>query len=186
MGPFSNYVIDAVKKAREIHIDVIGPSHGPVLRSAPWDAVDRYEKWANEVLSKNEVKKVFIGYVTCYGYTKMLADEIAKVVSEAGFEVQMQDVSLISQDESADKDPQGGCNCAIGSPTLNRDMCLKPVWDVLTSVSTYLMKGKPAVAFRLIRMERRVREVYGRETEERRGGRGRYMQRKAYAGRKRA
>jgi len=35
---------------------------------------------------------------------------------------------------------------AIGSPTLNRD-ALKPVWDVLTSLSTYIMKSKPAVVF---------------------------------------
>ena len=145
MAPFSNYVIDAVKKTRGLHIDVIGPSHGPVLRAAPWDAVDRYEKWANEVLAKNEVKKVFIGYVTCYGYTKMLADEIAMVVGDAGFEVQMQDVSLIDQDESAAMIHKADA-FALGSPTLNRDV-LKPVWDVMTSVSTYLIKGKPAVAF---------------------------------------
>ena len=145
MAPFSNYVIDAVKKTRGLHIDVIGPSHGPVLRAAPWDAVDRYEKWANEFLAKNEVKKVFIGYVTCYGYTKMLADEIAKVVKDAGFDVKMQDVSLIDQDESAAMIHKADA-FALGSPTLNRDV-LKPVWDVMTSVSTYLIKGKPAVVF---------------------------------------
>ncbi len=145
MAPFSNYVIDAVKKTRGLHIDVIGPSHGPVLRAAPWDAVDRYEKWANEVLAKNEVKKVFVGYVTCYGYTKMLADEIAKVVSDAGFDVQMQDVSLIDQEEGAAMIHKADA-FALGSPTLNRDV-LKPVWDVMTSVSTYLIKGKAAVAF---------------------------------------
>ena len=33
-----------------------------------------------------------------------------------------------------------------GSPTINRD-ALKPVWDVLTSISTYIVKGKPAVVF---------------------------------------
>ena len=145
MGPFSNYVIDAVKKTRGLHIDVIGPSHGPVLRAAPWDAVDRYEKWASDVLAENEIKKVYIGYVTCYGYTKMLADEIAQVVKEAGFDVEMQDVSLIDQEQCAAKIHRADA-FALGSPTLNRDV-LKPVWDVMTSVSTYLIKGKPAVVF---------------------------------------
>ena len=145
MGPFSNYVMDAVKKTRGLHIDVIGPSHGPVLRAAPWDAVDRYEKWASDVLAENEIKKVYIGYVTCYGYTKMLADEIAQVVKEAGFDVEMQDVSLIDQEQCAAKVHRADA-FALGSPTLNRDV-LKPVWDVMTSVSTYLIKGKPAVVF---------------------------------------
>jgi len=97
------------------------------------------------MLAKNEVKKVFIGYVTCYGYTKMLADEIAKVVGEAGFDVELLDVSTVDPAESAAKIHRADA-VAIGSPTLNRD-ALKPVWDVLTSISTYIMKGKPAAVF---------------------------------------
>lgn len=145
MGPFKNYVLDAVKKVRGLHIDVIGPSHGPVLRAAPWDAVDRYETWASDILEKNEVKKVYIGYVSCYGYTRMLGEAIAEVVKEAGYDVEIEDVSLVDPSVSAAKIHKADA-FAIGSPTLNRD-ALKPVWDVLTSISTFIVKGKTAAVF---------------------------------------
>jgi flavorubredoxin len=145
MGPFKSYVLAAIKKVHELHVDVIGPSHGPVLRKAPWEAVDRYEQWASDVLVKNDPKKVYVGYVSCYGYTQQLAETIAGVVQEAGYEVELEDVSLADAETCAEKIHKADA-VAIGSPTLNRD-ALKPVWDVLTSLSTYIMKSKPAVVF---------------------------------------
>ncbi len=145
MGPFKSYVLDAVKKVRGLHIDVIGPSHGPVLRKAPWEAVDRYEQWASDILAVNEPKKVYVGYVSCYGYTRQLAETIAAVAEKAGYDVELQDVSQADAAECAEKIHKADV-FAIGSPTLNRD-ALKPVWDVLTSLSTYIVKGKPAVVF---------------------------------------
>lgn len=145
MGPFKNYVLDAVKKVRPLHIDVIGPSHGPVLRKAPKEAIDHYEEWASDILHKNDPKKVYIGYVSCYGYTTMLAEAIGRVVSGAGFSVEIEDVSERDPDACAEKIHKSDA-FAIGSPTINRD-ALKPAWDVLTSVSTYIVKGKPAAVF---------------------------------------
>ncbi len=145
MGPFKSYVLDAVKKVRGLHIDVIGPSHGPVLRKAPWEAVDRYEQWASDILAVNEPKKVYVGYVSCYGYTRQLAETIAAVAEKAGYDVELQDVSQADAAACAEKIHKADV-FAIGSPTLNRD-ALKPVWDVLTSLSTYIVKGKPAVVF---------------------------------------
>jgi flavorubredoxin len=145
MGPFKKYVLDAIAKIRDLHIDVIGPSHGPVLRAAPWDAVDRYEAWSKDILEINEIKKVYVGYVSCYGYTKELALTIGEVVRDAGFDVEVEDISTVEPGESAAKIHASDA-FAIGSPTLNRD-ALKPVWDVLTSISTYIVKGKPAAVF---------------------------------------
>ncbi len=145
MGPFKSYVLDAVKKVRGLHIDVIGPSHGPVLRKAPWEAVDRYEQWASDILAVNEPKKVYVGYVSCYGYTRQLAETIAAAAEKAGCDVELEDVSQTDAAECAEKIHKADA-IAIGSPTLNRD-ALKPVWDVLTSLSTYIVKGKPAVVF---------------------------------------
>ncbi len=145
MSPFKNYVLDAVKKARALHIDVIGPSHGPVLRGDPKGAVDRYEQWASDILVKNDPKKVYIGYVSCYGYTKALAEAIHRVVTKAGYAAEMEDMSESDPDSCAQKIHKADA-LAVGSPTINRD-ALKPVWDVLTSVSTYIVKGKPAAVF---------------------------------------
>lgn len=145
MSPFKSYVLDAVKKTRALHIDVIGPSHGPVLRSAPWDAVDRYEKWAADVNDINDPKKVYIGYVSCYGYTRRLAEAVAEAVQSKGYDVEIEDVSTNDTAECAAKIHKADA-FAIGSPTLNRD-ALKPVWDVLTSVCALTVKGKIAAVF---------------------------------------
>jgi flavorubredoxin len=145
MGPFKSHVLDAVKKTRALHIDVIGPSHGPVLRKDPWSAVDRYEKWASDELKVNDPKKVYIGYASCYGFTHQLAERIAKVVSESGYDVEMEDVSEADTAACAAKIHAADA-FVMGSPTVNRD-ALKPVWDVLTSVSMLIVKGKVAAAF---------------------------------------
>ena len=145
MGPFKNYVLNAVKKARELDIDVIGPSHGPVLRTTAKDAVDRYEAWSQDVLNKNDPKKVYVGYVSCYGYTRQLAERIYQSLTDSGLDAEIQDISLIPAAEAAEKIHRAD-GFAIGSPTLNRDV-LKPVWDVLTSLSAFQIKGKKAVCF---------------------------------------
>lgn len=145
MAPFKSYVLSAVKKVRALHIDVIGPSHGPVLRAAPWEAVDRYESWAADALQVNEPKKLYIGYVSCYGYTRMLAEAIAGVVQKGGYDVEIEDVSAADAAGCAAKIHKADA-FAIGSPTVNRD-ALKPAWDVLTSICALTVKGKIAAAF---------------------------------------
>jgi len=145
MGPFKSYVLQAVDKIKGLDIKVIGPSHGPVLRKAPWEAVQRYETWSSDILHANEPKKVYIGYVSCYGYTKMLAERIADVVKSEGYDVEVEDVSTAAPGICAAKIHAADA-FAVGSPTINRD-ALKPVWDVLMSLSTYVVKGKPAAVF---------------------------------------
>jgi flavorubredoxin len=145
MGPFKSYVLQAIVKIRGLDIKVIGPSHGPVLRRAPLEAVARYETWSSDILRINNPKKVYIGYVSCDGYTRMLAERIAAVVREAGHEAEVEDVSQAAAASCAAKIHAADA-FAVGSPTINRD-ALKPVGDVLMSVSTYVVKGKPAAVF---------------------------------------
>jgi flavorubredoxin len=145
MEPFKSYVLQAADKIRGLDIKVIGPSHGPVLRSTPWEAVARYEAWASDILHANDPKKVYIGFVSCYGYTRMLAERIAQVVKGTGYDVEIEDVSQMEPGACAGKIHAADA-FAIGSPTVNRD-ALKPVWDVLTSISAYTVKGKPAAVF---------------------------------------
>ncbi|MGI6153493.1 MAG: FprA family A-type flavoprotein [Christensenellaceae bacterium] len=143
MSPFKSYVRDAVGKICGLDIKVIGPSHGPILRHDPWEAVNRYERWATE--EENIPKKIYIGYVSCYGYTKKLAEKVFEGASAGSCEVEMEDISLIEPGEAAAKIRQAD-GFALGSPTLNRD-ALPPVWNVLTSCCAYWMKGKPAAVF---------------------------------------
>lgn len=143
MSPFKSYVLQAVEKIRNLKIDVIGPSHGPVLRQDPWGAVKRYENWSMPMI--NDPKKIYIGYVTCYGYTAKLAEKLYEGADQDGVEVEIEDVSKIAASEVAAKIHNADA-FALGSPTLNRDV-LKPVWDVMTSLCSYVVKGKHAAVF---------------------------------------
>lgn len=143
MGPFKPYVLTACKKARELKIDVICPSHGPVLRKDPWVAIERYEQWA-QPRPENVPKRVFIGYVSCYGYTKALAEECACAVQDAGLQTELADLSEVKTEEAIERINNADA-FIIGSPTLNRDV-LEPVWHVLTGLSVLACKGKPAAA----------------------------------------
>ena len=66
-------------------------------------------------------------------------------VKDAGFDVELEDVSTVDPAASAAKIHAADA-FAVGSPTLNRD-ALKPIWDVLTSISTYIVKDKIAAVF---------------------------------------
>ncbi len=143
MSPFAPYVLKAVDKIKDLPIKIIGPSHGPVLRAEPWAAVRRYKEWAQPVV--NDPKKLFICYVSCYGYTKQLAQKIYESAQAAGLSVELADISEIGAESAAERIHAADA-FAIGSPTLNRD-ALKPAWDVLTSLCPMIVKGKKAVVF---------------------------------------
>lgn len=143
MSPFKSYVLQGIEKIRGLEIDVIGPSHGPVLRHDPWGAVRRYEQWAQPVV--NDPKKIFIGYVSCYGFTEKIAKKVAEgAMSSKKYEVAVEDIRGVCTDACAKV--MAADAFALGSPTLNRDV-LEPIWEVMTGVSTYVVKGKPAAAF---------------------------------------
>ena len=58
MGPFKNYVLDAVKKVRALHIDVIGPSHGPDTSETRRGMRSTDTKtWASDILSCQRPEK---------------------------------------------------------------------------------------------------------------------------------
>lgn len=145
MAPFKSYVKTAIQKIQGLNISVIGPSHGPVLRKDPKAAIARYQDWSSDAQVNNHPKKIFIGYVSCYGYTRQLAEKICQVCIQNGLQVEVDDLSEIAPDLAVQKIHRADA-IALGSPTLNRDV-LKPVWDVLTSISAYTERGKKAVAF---------------------------------------
>ena len=146
-------MLQAVAKIKDLDIKVIGPSHGP--RAAACALRDR-------TTLRNVVVPIFCkptarrkstsGMCPATATRGMLAERIAFVVKGAGLDVEVEDVSTVPPTSCAAKIHAADA-FAIGSPTINRD-ALKPVWDVLTSISTYVVKGKPRCSVRFVRLER--------------------------------
>lgn len=144
MGPFKPRVLDAVKKARELDISVIAPSHGPILREDPMKYVDIYEKWSLPPLKRG--KEVLIAYVSAYGNTKAIAEALKEGLES----VPEVNVDLIEIDEHSKGTLAAKAASAdgilVGSPTLIGN-AVEPVLEFLAGINPIIHKGKKASAF---------------------------------------
>ena len=148
MRPFREYVLDAVALIEPLAIRLIAPAHGPILRHQPRDYVHRYRELAtprlfNEARSE---KTLVVFYISAYGNTRRMAEALAAGAETiAGVRVSLYDLeggeSGIFTDLIEEAD-----GLAFGSPTINGD-AVKPIWDVLSSLTTVNVKGKLGAAF---------------------------------------
>jgi len=144
ISPFKSYVLKALNKLKHYDIDIICPGHGPILRSNVNHYIDLYRTWAAAV--PNKLPKIVIAYVSAYGFTEALADEIERGIINGGlFEVGKYDLvnnpagKVLEEIENADA-------IVIGSPTINKD-APPPVWNLLIHLSPISHAGKIAAAF---------------------------------------
>jgi flavorubredoxin len=143
MGPFKDKMLEAIDKIKDLEIDIICPSHGPILRSDPWKYVNQYVEWST--LPASEAKSILVFYASAHGNTKMMAEEIAEGASVEGVEVEVFDLTETAPGEVVDRIEVADA-LIIGSPTFNGD-AVKPVWDLLSSLATIKLRGKVGAAF---------------------------------------
>lgn len=145
MGPFNNYVLQAIGKIEDLEIDMICPGHGPVLDINPYEIVDIYREWSKETtIFKN--KTVVIPYVSAYGYTKELAEKIADGIRSVGnIDVYMHDMVEASKAEVM-AHIRWADGLLFGTPTINGD-ALEPIWDLVMAMSPITHKGKLTAVF---------------------------------------
>jgi NADH oxidase (H2O-forming) len=146
LKPFSKFMLKAIEKIRPLDISVICPGHGPILRSEWKKYVDLSEKYSREALSLGEKPMVFIPYVSAYHNTGLLADAIAKGISQVpGVHVEVHDIENMSLEHME----YYMANCTgvvIGSPTINQNI-LMPVYQLFAAINPLRDKGKLASAF---------------------------------------
>lgn len=145
LGPFKPFMLKAIDKIEPLDIEIICPGHGPVLRENPMDIVNTCKGWCTPA-KENEVKKIVIPYVTAYGYTGSMAQEILKGIQSVGnFDVKL--YNIIEHDMA---DIVADINTAdaliVGSPTILGDM-LEPVRELLCKLNPVIHGGKVAAAF---------------------------------------
>lgn len=148
MRPFREYVLDALALIEPLPLAAIAPAHGPILRHLPADYVRRYRELASPRLA-NEAsveKTLVVFYLSAYGNTRRMAEAIALgAESVTGVRVSLYDLEGGGADIFADLVEEADA-LAFGSPTINGD-AVKPVWDLLSSLTTVNVKGKLGAAF---------------------------------------
>ena len=148
MRPFRENVLDALALIEPLNLRLIAPAHGPILRHLPRDYVQRYRELAmprlfNEARSE---KTLVVFYISAYGNTRHMAEALAAGADGiGGVRVSLYDLEggeagiFTDLVEEAD-------GLAFGSPTINGD-AVKPIWDLLSSLTTVNVKGKLGAAF---------------------------------------
>lgn len=149
MRPFKRYVLQALELIEPLNLNVIAPTHGPILRDNPRDYVRRFRELASSrlrrELNENE-KSLLIFYISSYGNTARMAESIYSGAGTVdGVRVSLYDLegsdiaSFVDLIEEAD-------GIVFGSPTINGDAA-KPVWDLLSSLAVINTTGKLGAAF---------------------------------------
>ena len=146
MGPFKPKVLEAMKKVRTLDLEMIAPSHGPILRSDPWKYVDLYEKLSAPAVRCSSNFKALVCFVSAYGYTKMLADAIAdEIRATDGFEVEIVDATEVDKASILAKIEESQY-VFFGSPTINQNL-LEPIAEIITAICPIKNKGKIVASF---------------------------------------
>lgn len=149
MRPFRAHVLDALALIAPLPINMIAPTHGPILRDQPLRYVERYRELSGQRLQSEidaDEKTLVIFYISAYGSTTQMAQAIRAGAEEVpGVRVSLYDIEGGDADLFIDlvEDADG---ILIGSPTINGD-AVKPAWDLLSSFARINVRGKLAGAF---------------------------------------
>lgn len=147
LRPYSKFMLKAIEKISPLDIRVICPGHGPVLRSTWKEKVDLSGKYAESYLHETENhNRVFIAYISAYGFTGKMAASIAEGLKKAGnIEVDLADIENMLLGDLEEKMVRADA-VIVGSPTINQNTLL-PVYKLFSVMTPIRDKGKPAAAF---------------------------------------
>lgn len=145
IGPFKPYMQKALGRVRELDVSMICPGHGPVIDEKIDFMYNTYEEWCR-VVNPNPKKTVIIPYVSAYGYTKQLAEEITRGIKDSG-DIDVRAYDLVEADQGKVLEELGFADGILfGTPTIVGE-ALKPIWDLTTSIFAGTHGGKLASAF---------------------------------------
>jgi flavorubredoxin len=139
MMPFSTMAQKALEKIKNLKIDVIAPSHGPMYKN-PERILNAYRKWAY-----GETKqKAIIVYVTMWNSTEKMIQPIAETLMSEGIEVALYNLTVADVGDIA-KDLVDSRAIVLGTPTVLTGA------HPLAVYATYLVKAlRPPLKFGVV------------------------------------
>ncbi|OQX53803.1 MAG: MBL fold hydrolase [Candidatus Cloacimonas sp. 4484_209] len=112
MMPFRNNIKRNLEKVKELEIDIIAPSHGPI-HSEPQFIIDAYRDWVSDDV-KNEV---IVPYVSMHGSTQKMVDHLVNTLIDRGITVKPFNLTQTDIGELA-MAMVDAATVVIGSPTV--------------------------------------------------------------------
>jgi flavorubredoxin len=146
-GPFKPYVLKGYEKIKDLDLEFIAPSHGPVLTKGCQleKAIEKYIQWSTPVQRDHKLIPLF--YCSAYGNTKKLAQEIAAGILEVLPDAEVPVYNIIDHDMEVLGGVLNDSDAfLIGSPTLNRD-AVPPVYVLLAHADAVNIAKRPVGVF---------------------------------------
>lgn len=144
VSPFKPKVLEALNKIKNLPVDLIAVGHGPVLRKDIDKYIAKYKEWSMDNI--NERKKVLIYYVSAYGNTRKMAEEISRGIKDSGvIDVEIYNAKEVNLDEAKEKIEKAD-GLLFGSPTITGN-AVEPIWDVINRINPVKNKSKAAAVF---------------------------------------
>ncbi len=149
MRPFKQWVLEALAIIEPLKLNMIAPTHGPILRDRPRRYVAHYRELSSSSLAgriSDDERSLIIFYMSSYGNTARMAEAIATGAEQVeGVRVSLYDLEGGEVEPFVDLIEEADA-LLFGSPTINGD-AVKPVWDLLSSLAVLNLVGKLGGAF---------------------------------------
>ena len=149
LKPFSRFALKAIEKIKPLDIAIICPGHGPIHKDKWKQIVDLTERESEayvKLTADRNVKNVLITYVSAYGYTKLMAEQIADGMRETGkIKITLKDIETIPMGDLESEIVLSDA-ILVGSPTINQNTLL-PVYKLFSLINPLRDKTKIAGAF---------------------------------------
>ena len=140
--PFKDKVLAAVEKIRHDVIDMVLPSHGPIIRKEPWKVIQQFENWSKPT---SFGKKVVLLYISPHGNTEKMARAFCEGAARDGIEVASHHIVGMADNEIRTLMEEADA-LVFGVPTIARDIP-PPMWQVLAALSSVKLKTTLAAVF---------------------------------------
>ena len=143
--PFKKHILLALDKMKNTDIEIIAPSHGPILRENTEKYIGFYREWAGKSKKDPDKKKITVIYVSSYGSTKKMAEYVARGASLPDTDVSLYNAAETDLDTIMDE-IEISDEIILGTPTLNAK-APKPIFDIISSLVMLNIRGKAAAVF---------------------------------------
>ena len=149
LRPYSRFALKAIEKISSLDIDCICTGHGPVHRKNWKEVVELTREYSQKYLqltSVKEIRNVLVAYVSAYGFTRQMAEEIsAGLSSNPSIKVTLRDIESIQLGE-LESEVVAADALMVGSPTINQNTLL-PVYRLFSVINPLRDNAKPAASF---------------------------------------
>ncbi len=146
-APFKSYVRAGLEKIKDLPIERVCSSHGPILTKGVRleFVIEEYKLWS--AAPQKEKMTIPVFYTSAYGNTRKIAKAIQKGILQAQPDAVVETYDIIKHDMGALAQLLNECDgFALGSPTINGE-AVPPLWMLLAHVDVINNKKKPVLVF---------------------------------------